>query len=51
MAKILDLATVARIRADLAAAQQPNPDVTFIDRIAALEKAFGDLLNAIEAAR
>jgi hypothetical protein len=51
MAKVLDSATAARIRADLAAAQAPGPETTFIDRIAALERAFTDLLNAIEAAR
>ena len=51
MAKLIDAAALARIRADLAAARAHSPEKTFIDDLRALEKAFDDLLTAIEAAR
>jgi hypothetical protein len=40
---------IAKIRAALAAAQAPGPDMTFLDRIIALEKAMAIVLTVLEA--
>lgn len=51
MAKLIDAAVIARIRADLVAARTPAPEKSFLDNLWALEKAFDALLDAIEAAK
>lgn len=52
MAKLIDAAVVARIRADLAAARRlDQPELTFLDRLWALERTVDAILAAIEAAR
>jgi ATP-dependent Zn protease len=49
MARLLDPVIAARIRADIADAKRPAPEITFVDRIAAIERAVEAILCALEA--
>jgi hypothetical protein len=47
----VDAATAARLRQELADARRPLPELSFLDRIAALERAVDAILTALEVAR